>query len=61
MKTKKESRFALDKFEVAKLKNTTMKKVNGNGGGKNLDGNEDNTYSITDVLNGGSSKKCSGS
>jgi|688.fasta_scaffold161789_2 hypothetical protein len=31
MKTKKESKFSLDKFEVAKLKNNEMRKIVGQG------------------------------
>ena len=44
MKTKKEGKFTLDKFEVAKLKNPIMKKIVGGLVG----GNE--TISITDVV-----------
>lgn len=50
MKTKKESKFTLEKFEVAKLKNSTMKKIVGGLGeqlGDDPIGGQDNTNAQT--------------
>jgi hypothetical protein len=40
MKTKKESKFALEKFEVAKLKKDTLKKIIGGGKDDPIGGGE---------------------
>lgn len=45
MKTKKEGKFTLEKFEVAKLKSTTMRKIVGGLG--NEVGNDPMTAAVT--------------
>lgn len=56
MKTKKQSKFTLEKFEVAKLKNPSMRRIIGGlgeFGGNDPIGGQDNTNAQTKQGGGG--------
>lgn len=51
MKIKKEGKFTLEKFEVAKLKNSTLRKIFGGLG-------DDDVITVTGTAGQNSSNKC---